>query len=284
MPDYANLHLDRPVPHVMVATLSRPQRMNALTFAMFDELGRLCSDVGEDDEVQALVLTGAGRAFCAGLDLDDAAILSRMTAMDFMRGQERWANALTGFRLLPKPVIAAVNGAAAGAGFSLALAADIRLAAPTARFNAAFVKIGLSGGDCGSSWMLPRIVGLGHASEILLTGRFVEAAEATRIGLVNRMVPAEDLVTEAVTLATSITANSPLGVRLTKQVIQVNVDAPSLPAALEIENRNQALTARTEDMREALQAFRERREPHFSGQLFRDKERSVRANRHHAGK
>jgi len=269
MPHYANLHLDRPAPRVMVATLNRPQRMNALTFSMFDELGRLCSDVGEDDDVQALVLTGAGRAFCAGLDLDDAAILSGMTAMDFMRGQERWANAVAGFRLLPKPVIAAVNGAAAGAGFSLALAADIRLAAPTARFNAAFVKIGLSGGDCGSSWMLPRIVGLGHASEILLTGRFVEATEAARIGLVNRVVSAEDLVTEAVTLAASITANSPLGVRLTKQVVQVNVDAPSLHAALEIENRNQALTARTEDMREALQAFRDRREPHFSGQLCR---------------
>jgi enoyl-CoA hydratase len=167
--------------------------------------------------------------------------------------------------LLPKPVIAAVNGAAAGAGFSLALAADIRLAAPAARFNAAFVKIGLTGGDCGSSWMLPRIVGLGHASDILLTGRFVDADEAARIGLVNRVVPAQDLRQEAIALATSITDNSPLGVRLTKQVVQMNVDAPSLHAALEVENRNQALASRTEDMNEALQAFVERRKPSFSG-------------------
>src|SRR5579862_7906053 len=265
MPHYANLHLDRPAPRVMVATLNRPQRMNALTFSMFDELGRLCSDVGEDDDVQALVLTGAGRAFCAGLDLDDAAILSGMTAMDFMRGQERWANAVAGFRLLPKPVIAAVNGAAAGAGFSLALAADIRLAAPTARFNAAFVKIGLSGGDCGSSWMLPRIVGLGHAYEILLTGRLIDADEAARIGLVNRVVPAPDLLTAALDLAELIAANSPFGVRLTKQMVQVNVDAPSLEAAAELENRNQALAAGTKDMAEAFLAFREKRAPTFTG-------------------
>jgi enoyl-CoA hydratase len=265
MPDYENLRLERAAGGVMIATLNRPRQMNALTFAMFDELRRLCDDVADDDEVQALVMTGAGRGFCAGLDLADAARLPAMTAASFLRGQETWAHAIAGFRLLPKPVIAAVNGAAAGAGFSLALAADIRLAVPAARFNAAFVKIGLTGGDCGSSWMLPRIVGLGHASDILLTGRFVDADEAARIGLVNRVVPAENLRQEAVALATSITANSPLGVRLTKQVIQVNVDAPSLQAALEIENRNQALASRTDDMTEALQAFLERRSPTFSG-------------------
>ncbi|MGH3152623.1 MAG: enoyl-CoA hydratase/isomerase family protein [Streptosporangiaceae bacterium] len=265
MPDYENLRLERAARGVLIATLNRPKQMNALTFAMFDELRRLCDDVAHDDEVQALVVTGAGRGFCAGLDLADAATLPAMTVTDFLRGQETWANAIAGFRLLPKPVIAAVNGAAAGAGFSLALAADIRLAAPAARFNAAFVKIGLTGGDCGSSWMLPRIVGLGHASDILLTGRFVDADEAARIGLVNRVVPAGNLRQEAIALATSITANSPLGVHLTKQVIQANIDAPSLPAALEIENRNQALTSRTEDMTEALQAFLERRTPTFTG-------------------
>jgi enoyl-CoA hydratase len=265
MPDYENLHLERPARGVMIATLNRPQQMNALTLAMFDELRRLCDDVANDDEVQALVMTGAGRGFCAGLDLTDAATLPAMTVTNFLRRQETWANAIAGFRLLPKPVIAAVNGAAAGAGFSLALAADIRLAAPAARFNAAFVKIGLTGGDCGSSWMLPRIVGLGHASDILLTGRFVNADEAARIGLVNRVIPAENLRQEAVALATSITTNSPLGVRLTKQVIQVNIDAPSLPAALEIENRNQAITSHTEDMTEALQAFVEQRTPTFTG-------------------
>jgi enoyl-CoA hydratase/carnithine racemase len=259
------IRIDRPRPGVLLATLDRPARRNALTFGMFDALHRLADAVAADDDVQALVLTGAGGGFCAGLDLDDAATLPDMSAAEFLRGQEGWAAAITAFRRLAKPVIAAVNGAAAGAGFSLALAADIRLAAPEARFNAAFVRIGLTGGDCGSSWMLPRIVGLGHAYEILLTGRFVDAPEAARIGLVNRVVPAEDLLAEAVALAATITANSPLGVRLTKQVVQANVDAPSLEAAVELENRNQALASRTEDMAEALRAFREKRQPDFTG-------------------
>jgi enoyl-CoA hydratase/carnithine racemase len=263
--DADTIQTDRPVPGVLVATLNRPHRMNALTFGMFGQLQTLCDDVAADDTVRTVILTGAGRAFCAGLDLDDAASLSAMTAAQFLHEQEGWAHAITSFRRLPKPVIAAVNGAAAGAGFSLALAADIRLATPAARFNAAFVKIGLTGGDCGSSWMLPRIVGLGHAYEILLTGRFVDAAEAAGIGLVNRLVAPDDLLPQAITLAETINANSPLGVRLTKQVVQTNVDAPSLEAAIEIENRNQALASRSPDMAEALTAFREKRPPSFAG-------------------
>jgi enoyl-CoA hydratase len=260
-----DIRTDRPEPGIMVATLDRPARRNALTFAMFGELRRLCDAVAADDSVRVLILTGAGAGFCAGLDLDDAATLPEMSAGEFLRGQEGWADAIAAFRRLPKPVIAAVNGPAAGAGFSLALAADIRLAAPGARFNAAFVRIGLTGGDCGTSWMLPRIVGLGLAGEILLTGRFVDAEEAARIGLVNRVVPADRLLADALALGADITGNSPLGVRLTKQVLQVNVDAPSLEAALELENRNQALAGRTEDMAEALTAFRENRPPRFVG-------------------
>ena len=154
MASYETLLVDQPRAGITVATLNRPDRLNALTFQAFGELARLAADIGADDRVRVLVLTGAGRGFCAGLDLD-------MAAPSFLDGQEGWSRAITSFRRLPKPVIAAVNGPAAGAGFSLALAADIRIAAPTARFNAAFIKIGLTGGDCGSSWMLPRVVGLG---------------------------------------------------------------------------------------------------------------------------
>jgi len=265
MASYETLLVDRPREGIAVVTLNRPGRLNALTFGMFDELARLAAEIGSDDGVRVLVLTGAGRGFCAGLDLADAGRLPDMTAARFLDGQESWSRAITSFRRLPKPVIAAVNGPAAGAGFSLALAADIRIAAPAARFNAAFIKIGLTGGDCGSSWMLPRIVGLGHAYEILLTGRLVEADEAARIGLVNRVVPAADLVASAVEMAELIAANSPLGVRLTKQMVQVNVDAPSLEAAVELENRNQALAAGTQDMVEAFTAFREKRPPAFTG-------------------
>ena len=259
------LLVDRPRTGIAVATLNRPDRLNALTFQMFDELARLAADIAADDRVRVLVLTGAGRGFCAGLDLTDAATLPDMTTAAFLDGQEGWSRAITSFRRLPKPVIAAVNGPAAGAGFSLALAADIRIATPAARLSAAYIKIGLTGGDCGSSWMLPRIVGLGHAYEILLTGRLIEADEAARMGLVNRVVPAEDLLTAALDMAELIAANSPLGVRLTKQMVQANVDAPSLEAAVELETRNQTLTAGTQDMAEALAAFLEKRPPAFTG-------------------
>ncbi len=265
MSTYEDLKLSQPRDGVVLLTLSRPDRLNALTFGMFAELRRFCDDVAEDDGVRVVVLTGAGRAFCAGLDLDDAATLTDMTTAEMLRGQESWADAVTAFRRIPQPVVAAVNGAAAGAGFSLALAADVRYASPAAKFNAAFVRIGLTGGDCGSSWALPRVVGLGHATEILLTGRMVDAEEAARIGLVNRVVPAEGLVEAALDVASFIAAHSPLGVRLTKAVVQANVDAPSLERAVELENRGQVLTSRTEDMAEALRAFREKRPPVYTG-------------------
>lgn len=265
MEAYETLVVDEPRPGIRVVTLNRPQRMNALSFLAFQELQRLSEQMADEDDVRVLILTGAGRGFCAGLDLDDAATLSGMTVAEFMRGQESWARSITSFRRLAKPVIAAVNGAAAGAGFSLALAADFRIAATTARFNAAFIRIGLTGGDCGSSWLLPRIVGLGHASEILLTGRFVDAEEAARIGLVNRVVPADQLMDAALDLADAIAGNSPMGVRLTKQALQSNAAEPSLDVALEVENRNQALASRTEDMSEGLRAFREKRAPVFTG-------------------
>ncbi len=265
MPDYRTLTLQRRAGGVALVTLNRPARLNAITFEMFDEFRALCADVAADDDVRVLVLTGAGRGFCAGLDLAEAATLPGMPAVEMMAGQESWADAVAGFHRLRKPVIAAVNGAAAGAGFSLALAADIRLAAPEARFNAAFVRIGLTGGDCGTSWFLPRVVGLGRASEIVLTGRFVGAEEAAGMGLVNRVVPAADLLDEAFAVAEQIAAHTPFGVGLTKQVLGVNVDAPSLAAALELENRNQVLATRTRDMAEALMAFREKRPPVYVG-------------------
>lgn len=265
MSDYTTLTVHQPVKGVAVATLNRPERLNAITFRMFEEWRALCDEIASDDEVRVLVVTGAGRAFCAGLDLADAATLPGMTVAEMMRGQESWADATAAFHRLAKPVIAAVNGAAAGAGFSLALAADIRLASPEARFNAAFVRIGLSGGDCGTSWFLPRVVGLGRAAEILLTGRFVDAQEAAAIGLVNRVVPSEQLMQEALATAQLIAGNTSLGVMLTKRVLHQNVDAPSLTAALEVENRNQVLTTRTEDMSEALTAFREKRAARYTG-------------------
>jgi enoyl-CoA hydratase/carnithine racemase len=188
-----------------------------------------------------------------------------MPTTRFYALQRRLAAAIAALRFTPIPVIAAVNGPAAGAGFSLALAAELRVASEEAKFNAAFVCIGLSGGDCGISWLLPRVRGLGLASEILLTGRFVPADESVKIGLSNRLVPAAELMPAATALAEQIAANSPFGVALTKEILQTNVDAPSLAAAIELENRSQALATRTADITEALAAFRDKRAPTFTG-------------------
>lgn len=261
---YRTLQLTWPAPGVAVATLNRPGRLNAITFEMFEEFSRLQVQLA-DEETRALVLTGSGRAFCAGLDLDEAALLPSMPAATMLREQAGWACSVAGFAELPFPVIAAVNGPAAGAGMSLALMADIRVASATARFNAAFVRIGLSGGDCGSSWALPRLLGLARATEILLTGRFVDAEEAREIGLVTDVVEAGKVTDRALEVAAMIAQNSPVGVALTKQVVRTNVDASSLAAALELENRNQVLATRTDDMTEALAAFREKRRPTFVG-------------------
>lgn len=259
------IELTRPADGVVLATLNRPDRLNAMTVTMFAELEELAFTLGEDDDVRVVVLTGAGKAFCAGYDLDDADELAELTALGMLDRQERAARGLSALRSLRVPVIAAVNGAAAGGGLSLALAADIRLAARSAKFNAAFVRIGLSAGDLGASWLLSRIIGPALAAELAYTGRFVLADEAERIGLVNRTVDDDRLLGEALAMADLIRANSPGGVQLSKRALQANMEIGSYAAALELENRGQALLTRGEDMPEALAAFREKRAPTFTG-------------------
>jgi enoyl-CoA hydratase/carnithine racemase len=259
------MRLEHPKPGVLVVTLDRPDRLNAQTKVMFDEFQELADHLRHDRETRAVVLTGAGRAFCAGYDLADADDLSTLGARGMLALQTDSARALESLRAIPQPLIAAVNGAATGGGFSLSLAADIRLAAPAARFNAAFVRIGLTAGDLGCSWHLPRLVGPGLAAEIMFTGRFVDAEEAARIGLVNRVVPTDELLDAAFDMAAQIASNSPFGVQLTKSALQANLDGVSLHTALELENRGQALATRHPDMPEALSAFKERRPPNFAG-------------------
>jgi enoyl-CoA hydratase/carnithine racemase len=260
------IRLGRPAAGVVVATLDRPERMNAMTVVMFAELDRLATALDQEEDLRVLIITGAGdRAFCAGYDLDDAAGLSELSPMEMLDRQEHAARALSAIRSIRVPVIAAINGVAAGGGLSLALAADIRLASPAARFNAAFVRIGLSAGDLGASWLLPRIVGPALAAELAYTGRFMAADEAERAGLVNRVVAAADLLDEAIAMAALICANSPAGVQLSKRALQANMEITSYAAALELEDRGQALLTRGEDMPEALAAFKAKRAPTFTG-------------------
>src|SRR5215207_1902177 len=256
--DLATIALSQPEPGVVVATLNRPERMNSQTFQMFDDLAALPLLLRDEDELRALIITGAGeRAFCAGFDLAEIDRLADLGVREFLKFQELATGAMAAIRGLPVPVIAALNGAAAGGGMALALTADIRLASPSAKINAAFVKIGLSVGELGTSWTLSRLVGPGRAAEIAYTGRQVHAEEAERIGLVNRVVPAESLLDEALALAVSITSNSPGGVRMSKRALQASAEISSYAAALEMENRGQALLTRGADMPEALAAFKE---------------------------
>jgi enoyl-CoA hydratase/carnithine racemase len=265
--DLETMTLERPAPSIAVLTLNRPDRLNAMTMRMFDELMAVPQALKEDESLRALVVIGAGRGFCAGYDLDQIHEITELGVREFLKFQELATGGLAAIRGLQVPVIAAVNGAAAGGGLALALAADIRLASPTARFNAAFVKIGLSCGELGTSWTLTRLVGPGRAAEIAYTGRMVDAEEAERIGLVNRVVDGdrEALLDEALALAAQIASNSPGGVQLSKRALQANLEISSYAAALELENRGQALLTRGEDMPEALQAFKDKRAPQFTG-------------------
>jgi enoyl-CoA hydratase/carnithine racemase len=262
---YETLLLSEPEPGIVVVTLNRPDRYNAMTNVMFDELERIALALDDEPTCRVVVLTGAGRAFCSGYDLADADDLPGLGAMGMLAQQERAARALLAVRSVRVPVIAAVNGPAAGGGLALSLAADLRLAGPTAKFNAAFVRIGLSAGDLGTSWLLTRLIGPAVASDICFTGRMVLAEEAASIGLVNALSNAEGLLEDALALARSIAANSPGGVQLSKRALQANMEISSYAAALELENRGQALLTRGSDMPEALAAFKERRSPVFTG-------------------
>jgi enoyl-CoA hydratase/carnithine racemase len=248
-----------------VLRINRPERMNSQTVRMFAEYG-LAARALRDSRLRALILTGAGeRAFCAGFDLDEVDVITRMGVREFLQFQETAAGGIQSLRHLPFPVIAAVHGAAAGGGLALALAADIRLVSPTAKFSAAFLRVGLSMGELGTSYNLSRLIGPGRAAEIGYSGRIVGAEEAVAIGLANRVVPADRLYDEAVALARLIAANSPGGVRMSKRAIQRNQEIMSYAAALELENRGQALLTRTADMPEALAAFKEKRPAVFTG-------------------
>ena len=248
-----------------VLRINRPDRMNSQTVKMFSEYGEAAFAL-RDTALRALILTATGeRAFCAGFDLDEIDVITRMGVREFLKFQETAAGGIQAIRHLSFPVIAAIHGPAIGGGLALALAADIRLASPAAKYSAAFVKVGLSVGELGTSYTLTRLVGPGRAAEIGYTGRIVEAEEAARIGLVNRVIPADKLFGEALAMARLIATNSPGGVRMSKRAIQRNQEITSYAAALELENRGQALLTRTNDMPEALAAFKEKREPRFTG-------------------
>ncbi len=246
MKTYRTFNIEEIEPRVGLVTLNRPEQLNAINVAMLDEFNDLFAVLSKDDAIRVLIITGAGRGFCAGADLNDA-VAHRDSEVfadpeRFLRlVQERYAALVLGLRRIPQPVIAAVNGAAAGGGFSLALACDIRVATPEASFVASFANIGLTGGELGSSYFLPRLIGVARSSEILLTGRKVRGEEAERMGLVNRLVTTDALLETALSYARPMIAKGVGSLKLTKRALDQNIDAPSLEAAINLENRNQTI-------------------------------------------
>lgn len=256
---------ERPADGVVLLTLDRPERLNAMNFELVSDLHDALDEVAADRSCRVVVLTGAGRGFCAGLDLKGTGTAPGAAGLGQVQGglvgQQHIARLVPHLRSLPQPVIAAVNGPAAGGGLALALASDIRVAAASARFNVAFVRIGLSGCDIGVSYLLPRLIGAARAFELMLTGRIIDAEEAARIGLVLDVVADGTVVDTALETAALIARNSPFGVQMTKEVMWSALEVNSMQAAIDLENRTQLLTSFTEDMREAIAAFLGKRDP-----------------------
>lgn len=263
------LRVDQPKPHVKVITLDRPDARNALSWPLVDELHDLLDDLDRDNATRVVVLTGAGSAFCAGLDLKAGASLGSSKSVGLrgpaggMRTQAHIASLMPKLRRIPQPIIAAVNGPAVGGGLALALFSDIRVAAVGARFGTQFIKVGLSGCDVGVSYALPRLVGASRAFELMLTGRVIDADEAARIGLVSRVVDDGEVLDAALAIADDILALAPFGVVMTKEVMWANLAAPSLEAAIHLENRTQILASTAGDFQEAIAAFAQKRAPVF---------------------
>ena len=248
---------------VVVLTLDRPDRLNALTFEVYDELRTVFYELSGADGVRAVVITGAGRAFCSGGDVED--IIGALFERDF-RGlldfTRMTCDLVRAIRMCKRPVIGALNGTVAGAGAVIATACDLRVAAESAKIAYLFTRVGLSGADMGAAWMLPRIVGLAKASELLMTGDFISAREAERIGLYNHVVDDGLALPTAVELAEKLARGPSFAIEITKDALNREA-AMDLPSALEAEAQIQAALMLHPDFRESYQAFVEKREARF---------------------
>jgi enoyl-CoA hydratase len=242
-----HLELTCPRPEIAVVTLNRPEKLNALSRELVESLHAAITDITADEQCRVVVLTGAGRGFCSGLDLSDPNPPGVGSGLEFprsgMRWQERIADLTSRIHRLRQPVIAAVNGPAYGGGLGIAAACDIRLAGESARFCTQFIKLGLGGCDIGVSYTLPRIIGAGPAFDMILTARVVDAEEALRLGLVTRLSADTALLDDALSVAETLCSYGEFGLESTKQVLWANLEASSLEAALHVENRSQILAS-----------------------------------------
>jgi enoyl-CoA hydratase/carnithine racemase len=246
-------------------TFSRPDKLNALTFEVYADLRDLLTEVEHRDDVSVMVITGQGKGFCSGGDVDEIiGELRQMDSKSLLEFTRMTGTVVERMRRLPLPIVAAINGVAAGAGAVIALASDLRLMAESASFHFLFTRVGLAGADMGSAYLLPRIVGLGRASEMLLLGEEVDAKHALSVGLVTRVVPDADLIAETNALAERIATGPNLAYGATKTLIGRELDM-DLGSSIELEAYTQALLMTSEDHAEFYEAFKGKRRPNWSG-------------------
>ena len=251
--------------HVATLTFNRPEVMNALTFEIYAQLRDLFESLRYDDEVRAIIITGSGDNFCSGGDVYE--IIGELITRD-MKGHLEFTR-MTGavvqhMRLLDKPIIAALNGMTAGAGAVIALAADLRIASDKARIAFLFTKVGLTGADMGAAYFLPRVVGLGRASELLMLGDTLDAHTAERYGLINRVVPHDELMSAAITLAKRLAQGPTFAISMTKQLINHELSM-DLASAIEAEAQAQALMLMGDDHQRFFETFKAKEKPKFIG-------------------
>lgn len=279
MKKYETIKIEEREDGISIITLNRPERLNAMSFQLTLDMLDYLSTLEDSYTIRIVILTGEGRGFSSGLDLKESQLLYKrkvpegyekfqfLTTNDIVKrinfAQKKLSEVMLNLRKIPQPVIAAVNGPAYGGGLGFALAADIRIAGEGAQFCNAFINIGVSGADMGSSYWLPRFIGFSRAAEFMYTGRVMDADEADKIGLVSRVVPNDELLDEAIKTAKLILSKSPMGVRLTKEALNMNIDAPSLEAAINLENRTQVICLNTHDAPKGAFSLLAKRDPNY---------------------
>ncbi|HEC40250.1 MAG TPA: enoyl-CoA hydratase/isomerase family protein [bacterium] len=279
MVEYKTIKVQEREDGISIITFNRPNRLNAINFQFVEDLQDYLNTLENNLGIRVVILTGEGRAFCSGLDLKDGQVIFKknvpegLQKFEYLQNKDKIKRAvivqklisqlMITLRRIPQPVIAAIKGAAYGGGLTFAMAADIRIAGESAKFCNAFINIGLSGADCGSSYWLPRLIGFSRAAEFMYTGRVFNAQEADKIGFVSKVVPDDKVLYEALKIAKHILTKSPMGIRFTKDALNINVDASSLESATKLENRTQVICINADDALEGVFATLEKRESKY---------------------
>ncbi len=279
MVEYKTIKVQEREDGISIITFNRPNRLNAINFQFVEDLQDYLNTLENNLGIRVVILTGEGRAFCSGLDLKDGQVIFKknvpegLQKFEYLQNKDKIKRAvivqklisqlMITLRRIPQPVIAAIKGAAYGGGLTFAMAADIRIAGESAKFCNAFINIGLSGADCGSSYWLPRLIGFSRAAEFMYTGRVFNAQEADKIGFVSKVVPDDEVLYEALKIAKHILTKSPMGIRFTKDALNINVDASSLESATKLENRTQVICINADDALEGVFATLEKRESKY---------------------